>query len=117
MRAIKIVIAQLHLNYADTAERVDPLVRAAMALDSFSTLPVDSADYIGAMQARRREIYEFQKELRQIPTADPITYLGQVYSLIGIDYEGPRTTFLQGLRARLASRRRVSAGSPAVIRP
>jgi hypothetical protein len=114
LQAIKLLIAQLHLNRADLPERVDPLVRAAMFIDGFTYMALDSAAYLDSMKRRRQEMQDFLKALRLVPLDAPF-YMQQVYTLIGIHYETPRTTFFQNLRSRLTLARRTPEHDTATI--
>lgn len=101
MSAIKLLIAQLYCIGADDKLRLDPLTRAAMALDSFNDMPLGATEFIVAMQDRKREIEEFREALLSIRRNHPF-FWQQVYPLAGIDTQTKRNTFFENLRDRFS---------------
>src|SRR6267142_5354860 len=72
MTAIKLEIAQLFIFNSHTNESlIKPLTNAAMFLDSFSDLPIETTDFIQSMHRRRREIDSFYVELIKFDRAAP----------------------------------------------
>ena len=107
MSALKLLVAQLYRIGADDKLRLDPLMRAAMTLDSFNDLPLDATEFIVAMQDRRREMDEFREVLLGISQNHPY-FWQQVYPLAGIDTQTKRATFFESIRDRLSLRSRQS---------
>src|SRR5512135_2285437 len=70
LRAIKLQIAQLYYINAHTEDMLRPLIDAAIFVDSFSYLPLDTATFINAMQQRRTEFNEFYLDLVKINRND-----------------------------------------------
>jgi len=103
MAAIKLLVAQLYCIGADDKLRLEPLMRAAMTLDSFNDMPLGATEFIVAMQNRRQEIENFRKELLSIRPNHPF-FWQQVYPLAGIDTQTKRTTFFESIRERLSMR-------------
>jgi hypothetical protein len=83
MRAIKMEIAQLYYIGSATDEQVQPLIRSAMFLDSFTREPVDTVAFVEAMQRRRAELEEFQHQLMGIGR-EAAYYWQRVYAMIGV---------------------------------
>jgi hypothetical protein len=109
MSALKLLVAQLYRIGADDKLRLDPLMRAAMTLDSFNNMPLDATEFIVAMQDRRREIDEFREVLLSIAHDHPY-FWQQVYPLAGIDTHTKRATLFESLRDRFSARSRDSEG-------
>ena len=100
MKAIKLEMAQLFLlNSHSNEDQTKPLINAAMFIDSFSDLPLETSQFIESMHRRRREIDSFYVELLRLDRTDPF-YWQRVYTMLGIDIETKRTTFFQDLRER-----------------
>jgi hypothetical protein len=99
LRAIKIQIAQLYYINAHTDEILKPLIDAAMFVDSFSHLPLDTMGFIEAMQQRRGELNDFMLDLLKIDRTGRF-FWQRVYSLIGVTFETRRTTFIDTLKLR-----------------
>jgi len=101
MKAIKLAIAQLFLLNSHTNEDlIKPLTNAAMFLDSFNELPLETSEYIESMHRRRREIDSYYVELIRIDRTDSF-YWQRVFNMIGIGSETRKTSFLDGMRQRL----------------
>jgi len=68
--AIKLQMAQLYYINAHTEEILKPLIDAAIVVDSFTHLPLDTAGFIRAMQERRAEFNDFYLDLVKINRSD-----------------------------------------------
>ncbi len=112
MRAIKLLMAQLYRISSDTEEQIKPLLQAAMFIDSFSDMPLDSTGFITSMQGRRREILDFHRELRTIPSDDQF-FWQRVYPLVGIGGETRRNTIFETIWERLKGGGKEAAAEPA----
>jgi hypothetical protein len=100
MKAIKLEMAQLFLlNSHNNEDLAKPLINAAMFIDSFSELPLETSEFIESMHRRRREIDSFYVELLKLSRTDAF-YWQRVYTMLGIDIETKRTSFFQDLRQR-----------------
>ena len=100
LQAIQLEIAQLHFLDVLSDRLLRPLVNAVMFLDSFSRNPMDSADFIQAMQSRRQEIERFVQEVKAIARTDPF-FWQRIYQRIGISIETRATSFFEGMRLKL----------------
>lgn len=100
LTAIKLEIAQLHFINSATEERVQPMIRAAMFIDSFTSDALDTVGLIEDMQRRRHEIQDFMSELVNIGRSNPF-YWQRIYSLIGVSLETKSQTFFDTLKAKL----------------
>jgi hypothetical protein len=100
LTAIKLEIAQLYFINSATEELVEPLVRAAMFIDSFTQEALDVVAFVEDMQLRRKEIRDFHKELLGINRSDPF-FWQRIYALIGVSLESRSVTFFQNLKAKL----------------
>jgi hypothetical protein len=118
LTAIKLEIAQLYFINSATEELVQPLVRAAMFIDSFTHEALDTAAFVEAMQRRRREIQEFHSELMRIPR-DSAFYWQRIYALIGVSLETKSNTFFDSIKLKLGlgSRNTTNAGQTTIFRP
>lgn len=108
MSALKLLLAQLYCIGADDKKHVDPLIRAAMALDSFNDFALGATEFIGAMHNRKRELEEFRSDLQSIAPNHRF-FWQQVYPLAGIDTQTKRATFFESLRDRLRFGSKVTA--------
>ena len=112
MKAIKLEMAQLFLLNSHTNEDfTKPLVNAALFLDSFSELPLETAEFIESMHRRRREIDSFYVELLKLDRADPF-FWQRIYTMLDIGVETKKTSFFTELRQRfgLGSRSAFAGG-------
>jgi len=101
MQAIQLEIAQLfYLNSHTNENLIKPLTNAAMFLDTFSELPLETAEFIESMHRRRREIESFYVELIKLDRADPF-YWQRIYTMLNITVETKKTSFFAELRQRL----------------
>jgi hypothetical protein len=98
--AIRLCIAQLYLIGADDELRLAPIIRAAMAIDSFTDTPIGATEFVSAMVDRRREIEEYRGELARIPR-DHNFFWQQVYPLAGIEVQTKRATIFETIQQRL----------------
>ena|SRR6266516_3677137 len=100
MKAIKLEMAQLFLlNSHSNEDLTKPLINAAIFIDSFSEIPLETSEFIESMHRRRREIDSFYVELLKLDRADSF-YWQRVYTILGIDVETKRTTFFQEIKQR-----------------
>src|SRR5881396_1076107 len=100
MKAIKLEMAQLFLlNSHSNEDLTKPLINAAIFIDSFSEIPLETSEFIESMHRRRREIDSFYVELLKLDRADSF-YWQRVYTILGIDVETKRTTFFQEMKLR-----------------
>ena len=99
MVALKLLLAQLYFIGADDKTRVDPIFRAALAIDSFNDLALGATEFIGAMHSRRQELEEFRTELLGVSRDHPF-FWQQVYPLAGVDSQTKRATFFEALKDR-----------------
>jgi len=100
LRAIKLQMAQLYYINAHTEERLKPLIDAAIVVDSFTHLPLDTANFIRAMQERRVELNDFYLDLVKINRNDQF-FWQRVYALCGVSFETRRSTFIENLKLKL----------------
>jgi len=100
LRAIKLQMAQLYYINAHTEEMLKPLIDAAIFVDSFSLLPLDTANFINAMQQRRAELNDFYLDLVKINRSDRF-FWQRVYALCGVSFETRRSTFIENLKLKL----------------
>jgi hypothetical protein len=101
MKAIKLEIAHLfYLNSHTNEDLIKPLTNAAMFLDSFSEMPLETSEFIESMHRRRREIDTFYVELLALDRGDPF-FWQRVYTMLGIGSETRKTSFLDGVKQRL----------------
>jgi hypothetical protein len=100
LRAIKLQMAQLYYINAHTDEMLKPLTEAATFVDSFTQMPLDTADFIHSMQQRRTELNEFYLDLVKINRSDRF-FWQRVYGLCGVSLETRRSTFMESLKLRL----------------
>ena len=100
VRAAKLQMAQLYYINAHTEEMLKPLIDAAIVVDSFSHLPLDTASFIYAMQQRRAELNDFYLDLVKITRNDQF-FWQRVYALCGVSFETRRSTFIESLKLRL----------------
>ena len=100
LRAIKLQMAQLYYINAHTEEMLKPLIDAAIFVDSFSHLPLDTANFINAMQQRRGEVNDFYLDLVKINRSDRF-FWQRVYALCGVSFETRRSTFMENLKLKL----------------
>lgn len=100
VRAIKIVIAQLHHQNLDAEDRLKPLMTAAMFVDSFSDDPVDTTTFVKSMQGRKADVERFYAAIQRI-APDHAFYWQQVYALAGVPCETRRTTVFESFGQRL----------------
>jgi hypothetical protein len=110
LTAIKLEIAQLYFINSATEELVQPLVRAAMFIDSFTQEALDVVAFVEDMQLRRKEIQDFHKELLGINRTDPF-FWQRIYALIGVSLESKSITFFQNLKTKLGFAPSVSLNS------
>ena len=112
MKAIELEIAQLfYVNSHTNDDLIKPLINAAMFLDSFSELPLETAEFIESMHRRRREIDSFYVELLKLDRADPF-FWQRIYTMLDIGVETKKTSFFTELRQRfgLGSRSAFAGG-------
>ncbi len=101
MKAIKLEMAQLFFLNSHTNEALlKPLVNAAMFLDSFTELPLETSEFIESMHRRRREIDEYYVELVRLDRTDAF-FWQRVYTMLGIGSETRKTSFIEGVKQRL----------------
>jgi hypothetical protein len=100
LRAIKLQVAQLYYINAHSDEMLKPLIDAAIFVDSFSHLPLDTANFIHAMQQRRAELNDFYLDLVKINRNDQF-FWQRVYALCGVSFETRRSTFIESLKLKL----------------
>jgi hypothetical protein len=100
VRAIKLQIAQLYYINAHTDELLKPLIDAALFVDSFSDMPLDTMGFIDCLQQRRTEIQEYQLDLLKIDRNSKF-FWQRVYALTGVTFETRRTTLIENLKFRL----------------
>ena len=100
LRAIKLQMAQLYYINAHTEEMLKPLIDAAMFMDSFSHMPLDTATFIHAMQQRRAELNDFYLDLVKMNRNDRF-FWQRIYALCGVSFETRRSTFLENLKFKL----------------
>jgi hypothetical protein len=98
--AIKLEIAQLYFINSASEEILQPLIRAAMFIDSFTHDALDTAAFVEAMQRRRQEIQDFHSQLMQITRSDRF-YWQRIYALIGVSLETKSHTFFDNLKCKL----------------
>lgn len=99
MTAIKLEIAQLFYINSLTDELFNPLVQAAMILDSFNDIPLAASVFIEAMQRRRKEIDSFHLEVMKLDRAAPY-YWQRIYSMLGVTFDTKKTGFLTGMKEK-----------------
>jgi hypothetical protein len=118
MKAIKMEIAQLHYIGSATEELLQPLIRSAMVLDSFTHEPLDTVGFVDAMQRRRAELEEFHNQLLNIQRDGPY-YWQRTYALIGHSDETKDETLFDTFKRKLGinSRNRSTAHTTAVRQP
>jgi len=100
LAAIKLVLAQLYMIGADDERRIEPLLRAAMMLDTFTDVPVGATEFVSAMVDRRAEIEGFRQKLRSISRSHPF-FWQRVYPLAGVELQTRNDTLFQRLQRRL----------------
>jgi hypothetical protein len=100
LRAIKLQMAQLYYINAHTEEMLKPLTDAAVFVDSFSQMPLDTVSFIQAMQQRRTELNDFYLDLVKINRSDRF-FWQRVYALCGVSFETRRSTFIENIKLRL----------------
>ena len=109
MKAIKLEMAQLFLlNSHSNEDLTKPLINAAIFIDSFSEIPLETCEFIESMHRRRREIDSFYVELLKLDRGDAF-YWQRVYAIIGIDIGTKKTTFFQEVKLRFGLRSRSGA--------
>jgi hypothetical protein len=108
LKAIKMEIAQLFFINSATEDRVQPLIRSAMFLDSFTQEALDTVTFVEDMQRRRDEIQQFHNELLNVKRDDGF-FWQRVYALVGIDTSTKSQTFFDTIKTKfgLSSRRPV----------
>jgi hypothetical protein len=77
-----------------------PLTYAAVFVDSFSHMPLDTVSFIHAMQQRRTELNDFYLDLVKIDRSDRF-FWQRVYALCGVSFETRRSTFIENIKLRL----------------
>ena len=113
MKAIKLELAHLYILNSHTNEDLTrPLINAALFLDSFSDLPIQTSEFIESMHRRRREIDSYYVELIKLDRSDPF-FWQRVYTLLGIGLETRKTSFLEGVKQRFGIGARTSESEPA----
>jgi hypothetical protein len=112
IRAIKLLVAQLYRSAADTQERLEPFIQAAMSVDSFNHSPLGATEFIEAMQDRRKEIWDFRQELSLI-SRNHRFFWQRVYALVGVVCETRRATLLDTIRQKLGRRGKSTADGEA----
>jgi hypothetical protein len=100
LAAIKLEIAQFYFLNAATEERVQPLIRAAMFIDSFTDETLDTATFVEDMQSRRKDMQGFYSELIKVKRSDAF-YWQRIYALVGVSLETKSHTFFQNLKLQL----------------
>ena len=100
LAAIKLEIAQYYYINAATEQLVQPLIRAAMFVDSFTDQSLDTAAFVEDMQRRRKEMQGFYSELVKIKRDDTF-YWQRIYALVGVSLETKSHTFFQNLKLQL----------------
>ena len=100
LRAIKLQMAQLYYINAHTEEILKPLIDAAIVVDSFTHLPLDTAGFIRAMQERRTEFNDFYLDLVKINRSDEF-FWQRIYALCGVSFETRRSTFIESVKFKL----------------
>jgi hypothetical protein len=100
MKAIKIEIAQLFYIGSASDEMVQPLIRAAMFLDSFTHEPLDTVRFVETMQRRRAELEGFREELLGIGRDAPY-YWQRIHALTGPAEEEKDETFFDTVKRKL----------------
>ncbi len=100
LTAIKLEIAQLYFMNSASEDHVQPLVRSAMFIDSFTHEALDTAGFVEDMQRRRAEFLNFHSELVKIKRDDAF-FWQRIYALIGVSLETKSFTFFQNLRFQL----------------
>lgn len=100
LTAIKLEIAQLYFINSATEEMLQPLIRAAMFIDSFTLEAIDTSTFVADMQRRRQEIQDFHTELMRISRSDAF-YWQRIYALIGVSLETKSHTFFDNLKCKL----------------
>ena len=110
LTAIKLEIAQLYFINSATEELLQPLIRAAMFIDSFTHEALDAVAFFEDMQRRRKEIQDFHGELMRIPRAAAF-YWQRIYALIGVSLETKSHTFFNKLKCKLGIGFKDSANS------
>ena len=103
MKAMQLEIAQFHFIDSLSENLLKPLINAAMFLDSFSRNPLDSAEFIKAMQTRRRQMEQFVQELTPIRRGDPF-FWQRVYQLVGVSIDTQPTSFFEGMKLKFGFR-------------
>ncbi len=117
LTAIKLEIAQLYFINSATEELLQPLIRAAMFVDSFTHEALDAVAFVEAMQRRRQEIQDFHSELMRIRREDSF-FWQRIYALIGISLETKSHTFFDNLKCKLGIgfRDTANAGQTTIFR-
>jgi hypothetical protein len=100
LTAIKLEIAQLYFINSATEEALQPLIRAAMFIDSFTHEAMDASSFVQDMQRRRQEMQDFHGELMLIQRGDQF-YWQRIYALIGVSLETKSNTFFDNLKCKL----------------
>ena len=101
IKSIKLQIAQLfYLNSHTNEDFLRPLINAAVFIDSFSELPLETSDFIESMHRRRREMDSFYLELIKLDRTDSF-YWQRIFTMLGISSETRKTSFLEGMKQRL----------------
>jgi hypothetical protein len=100
LRAIKLQMAQLYYINAHTEDMLKPLIDAAMFVDSFSHMPLDTVNFIQAMQQRRAELNDYHLDLLKLNRSDRF-FWQRIYSLCGVSFETRRSTFIESLKQKL----------------
>jgi hypothetical protein len=100
MKAIKMEIAQLYYIGSATEELLQPLIRSAMFLDSFTREPLDTVGFVEAMQRRRVELEEFHNELLSIQRDGPF-FWQRTYALLGHTDETKSETIFDTFKRKL----------------
>ena len=108
MCAIKLEIAQLYYINSATEELVQPLIRDAMFIDSFTNEALDTLAFVEAMQRRRQELQDFHNELMTVKR-DNSFYWQRIYSMVGVSLETRSQTFFDQVKTRIGLGRKPAA--------
>lgn len=100
MRAIKLEIAQLYFIGSASEELLEPLIRSAMFLDSFTHEPLDTVHFVDAMQRRRSELEGFHHQLLELKRDDAF-FWQRVYALVGVNAETKSETIFETVKRKL----------------
>jgi hypothetical protein len=100
MVAVKLEIAQLYYIGSATEELVQPLIHAAMFLDSFTHEPLDTGGFVQAMQRRRLELEEFHQQLLTLGR-ETAFFWQKIYALVGVNVETKHETIFDSVKRKL----------------